>query len=172
MLRHGGVNGGAGTLDPLDGLLRALGNAGAAAVALGVVDGGHIVLQEDGLIRAVAHTEAAGDAADLAGLVDQNAPLSLLEHLTAGCGAMGFIWMTWRGQTTVQAVQPVHFSRSTTATPLMTWMASNLQARVQSQTQTPIGTGAGTAGNAVGSGAGLDALIVKAGAAVSRRPHR
>ena len=34
------------------------------------------------------------------------------------------------------------------------------------QTQTPIGTGAGTAGNAVGSSAGLDALIVKAGAAV------
>ena len=73
MLRHGGVNGARGTLDPLDGLLRALGNAGAAAVALGVVDGGYIVLQEDGLIRAVAHTEAAGDAADLAGLVDQNA---------------------------------------------------------------------------------------------------
>ena len=61
-----------------------------------------------------------------------SAPLSLLEHLTAGCGAMGFIWMTWRGQATVQAVQPVHFLRSTTATPLMMWMASNLHARVQS----------------------------------------
>ena len=35
-------------------------------------------------------------------------------------------------QVTVQAVQPVHFLRSTTATPLMTWMASNLHARVQS----------------------------------------
>src|SRR5699024_8877765 len=59
-------------------------------------------------------------------------PLSLLEHLTAGWGAMGFIWMTLRGQTAVQAVQPVHLLRSTTATPLTTWMASNLQARVQS----------------------------------------
>ena len=142
---------------PLDGLLGALADAGAAAVALGIVDDSDVVLQEDRLVRAVAHAETAGNAAHLAGLVDQRT-LSLLEHLTAGCGAMGFIWMTWRGQVTVQAVQPVHFLRSTTATPLMTWMASKLaRAGAVAQTQAAIGAGAGAARNGGRSSAGLDA---------------
>ena len=41
-------------------------------LALGVVDDSHIVFQENGLIRAVAHAQAASNAADLAGLVDHS----------------------------------------------------------------------------------------------------
>ena len=73
MLGHGGIHGARGAFDPLDGLLGALAYAGTAAIALGVVDDSHIVFQEDGLIRAVAHAQAAGNAADLAGLVDHSA---------------------------------------------------------------------------------------------------
>ena len=72
MLGHGGIHGTRGTFDPLDGLLGALAYAGTAAIALGVVDDSHVVFQEDGLIRAVAHAQAAGNAADLAGLVDHS----------------------------------------------------------------------------------------------------
>ena len=71
MRGHGSVDGTGRALDPLDGLLGALADAGAAAVALGIVDDSDIILQENRLIRAVAHAEAAGNATDLAGLVDQ-----------------------------------------------------------------------------------------------------
>ena len=63
MRGHGGVDGTGRALDPLDGLLGALADAGAAAVALGIVDDSDVVLQEDRLVRAVAHAEAAGNAA-------------------------------------------------------------------------------------------------------------
>ena len=33
----------------------------------------------------------------------------MLEHSTAGCGAIGFRLMTWCGQAATQAEQPVHF---------------------------------------------------------------
>ena len=60
-------------------------------------------------------------------------PRSQLEHMTTGLsGPASWIMMTCLGQTAAQAPQPVHLSWSTTATPLTTWMASNLQALTQS----------------------------------------
>ena len=83
VLGDGGVHRARGTFDPLNGLLGALAYAGTTAIALGVVDDSHVVLEEDGLIRAVAHAQAAGNAADLAGLVDHSA-LILAAALNSG----------------------------------------------------------------------------------------
>ena len=60
------------------------------------------------------------------------APRSLLRQSTAGWGATGFIFSRPRGQALVQAVQPVHLVRSTTATPFCTLSAPNTQALTQS----------------------------------------
>ena len=166
MRGHGGVDGTGRALDPPDGLLGALADAGAAAVALGIVDDSDVVLQEDRLVRAVAHAEAAGNAADLAGLVDQRAlvlvgaldrglrgnGLHLDDVARAGHGAgraAGALFAVHDGHA-VDDVDGVKLAR----------------AGAVAQTQAAIGAGAGAARNGGRSSAGLDALVVKPLAAV------
>ena len=142
---------------PLDGLLGALADAGAAAVALGIVDDSDVVLQEDRLVRAVAHAEAAGNAAHLTGLVDQRAlilvgaldrglrgdGLHLDDVARAGHGA-------GRAAGALFAVDDGHAIDDVDGVKLA-------RAGAVAQTQAAIGAGAGAARDGGRSSAGLDA---------------
>ena len=166
MLRYGRVHRAGRTLDPLDRLLGAFGNAGAAAVALGVVDDGNVVLEEDRLVGAVAHAQTAGNAADTARLVDHGT-LVLAGAFDGGLGSDGLHLdnMARAGDGAGGAAGTLGTVHHGDAVDHMDGVKL-ARAGAVAQTQTAESAGTGTARHGSRSGAGLDALIVKPLAAV------
>src|SRR5699024_6917120 len=138
----------------------------AAAVALGVIDAGHVVAQEDGLLRAVFDADAAADAAGLAGLDHRGAALLIAaEHRGLGRhrlhfqqaagagfgagGAAGALGAVNNGHAVLHAERAEHTGFDAVAVA-----------------QAAVGAGGGAAGHAGRGGAALDAGIIKPDAAV------
>ena len=154
-------------INPMDNLLGALGNTGAAGGALGVIDNSNIVDQGNGLLRAVAHAHAAGNAACLAGFHHSGAlvlvgaqhrglrghRLQADDMVRAGChtgGAAG-------------ALFAVHNSAAVYHMDSVKLAGAGAVAIAQAAKC----TGAGTAGNGSSSGTGGNAVVFKAGATVA-----